>query len=119
MPRVWLGEGLTVLAEVALALRERGHDPAVAASACDRLRSFTAGCPVNAARALRAAGLQLLQRGDHAFPAAVRIVGKRAQQVDGGVAIPVDQRLSRGQEAQGIVLRHQFLRAAQAIARVR
>ena len=70
MPRMWLGEGLTVLAEVALALRERGHDPAVAASACDRLRSFTAGCPVSAARALRAGGLQLWLAGRR--PKAVR-----------------------------------------------
>jgi tetratricopeptide (TPR) repeat protein len=70
MPRMWLGEGLTLLAEVALALRERGHDPAVAASACDRLRSFTAGCPVSAARALRAAGLQLWLAGRR--PKAVR-----------------------------------------------
>ena len=70
MPRMWLGEGLTVLAEVALALRERGHDPAVAASACDRLRSFTARCPVSAARALRAGGLQLWLAGRR--PQAVR-----------------------------------------------
>jgi predicted ATPase/DNA-binding SARP family transcriptional activator len=60
---MWLGEALTLLAEVALALRERGHDPAVAAGACDRLRSFTAGCPVTAARAQRAGGLQLWLAG--------------------------------------------------------
>ncbi|HYN18957.1 MAG TPA: hypothetical protein VEY96_12845, partial [Actinomycetes bacterium] len=70
LPRIWLGEALTLLAEVALDLRERGHDPAVAADACDRLRSFTAGCPVTAARALRAGGLQLWLAGRR--PKAVR-----------------------------------------------
>ena len=70
LPRMWLGEAVTLLAEVALALRERGHDPAVAAGACDRLRSFTAGCPVTAARALRTGGLQLWLAGRR--PRAVR-----------------------------------------------
>ena len=70
MVRMWLGEAFTLLAEVALALRERGHDPAVAAGACDRLRSFTAGCPVTAARALRTGGLQLWLAGRR--PRAVR-----------------------------------------------
>jgi hypothetical protein len=67
---MWLGEALTLLAEVALALRERGHDPAVADDACDRLRSFAAGCPVSAARALRAGGVQLWLAGRR--PRAVR-----------------------------------------------
>ena len=70
MVRMWLGEAFTLLAEVALDLRERGHDPAVAAGACDRLRSFTAGCPVSAARALRTGGLQLWLAGRR--PKAVR-----------------------------------------------
>jgi predicted ATPase/DNA-binding SARP family transcriptional activator len=70
MVRMWLGEALTLLAEVALALRERGHDPAVAAGACDRLRSFAAGCPVTAAKSLRAGGLQLWLAGRR--PRAVR-----------------------------------------------
>jgi predicted ATPase len=67
---MWLGEALTLLAEVALALRERGHDPAVAAGACDRLRSLTAGCPVAEARTLRTGGLQLWLAGRR--PRAVR-----------------------------------------------
>jgi eukaryotic-like serine/threonine-protein kinase len=70
VPRMWLGEAFTLLAEVALALGERGHDPAVAAEACGRLRSFSTGCPVVTARALRAGGLQLWLAGRR--PKAVR-----------------------------------------------
>jgi eukaryotic-like serine/threonine-protein kinase len=70
MLRMWLGEALTMLAEVALALQARGHDPAVAADADDLLRGFAAGCPVAEARALRVTGLRQWQAGRR--PRAVR-----------------------------------------------
>jgi predicted ATPase/DNA-binding SARP family transcriptional activator len=61
MLRMWLGEALTMLAEVALALRARGHDPAVATDAVGVLRGFAAGCPVAEARSLRVDGLRQWQ----------------------------------------------------------
>jgi hypothetical protein len=70
MLRMWLGEALTLLAEVALALRERGHDPAVATEAVGVLCGFAVTCPVAAARSLRVDGLRQWQAGRR--PRAVR-----------------------------------------------
>jgi hypothetical protein len=44
MLRMWLGEARTMLAEVALALQARGHDPAVTVDADAVLRGFAARC---------------------------------------------------------------------------
>jgi hypothetical protein len=63
MLRMWLGEALTMLAEVAMALQARGHDPAVAAGADAVLRGFAARCPVVAARTLRVDGLRRWRAG--------------------------------------------------------
>jgi hypothetical protein len=70
MLRMWLGEALTMLAEVAVALQARGHDPVVATDAGNVLRGFAVTCPVAAARSLRVTGLRQWQAGRR--PRAVR-----------------------------------------------
>jgi tetratricopeptide (TPR) repeat protein len=70
MLRMWLGEGLANVAEVALELDGRGHAPPAGAGACELLRRFAATCPVAAAKALRADGLRLWLAGRR--PRAIR-----------------------------------------------
>jgi predicted ATPase len=70
MLRMWLGEGLANVAEVALELDGRGHAPPAAAGACELLRRFAASCPVAAAKALRADSLRLWLAGRR--PRAIR-----------------------------------------------
>jgi predicted ATPase/DNA-binding SARP family transcriptional activator len=70
MLRMWLGEALASVAEVALELEEHGHPPSAGAGACEVLRGFAERCPVAAAKALRADGLRLWLAGRR--PRAVR-----------------------------------------------
>jgi len=58
MLRMWLGEALANLAEVALELEERGRGPAG-----EVLRRFAVRCPAAAARALRADGRRQWRAG--------------------------------------------------------
>ena len=91
MLRMWLGEALAGVAEVALELDEHGHAPSAGAGACEVLRGFSARCPVAAAKALRADGLRLWLAGRR--PRAVR-AWRRSLDTARRLDLPYDEALA-------------------------